>query len=69
MNRGNSALTLSNTFNPVMELKDSTKVIKTGPGGVPDKRSFKTQHRNVHESHKGQLGANSTTELIASSIM
>jgi len=68
-NRGNSALTLSNTFNPIMELKDDTKVIKSGPGGVPDKRSFKSQHRNTHPSQMGQLGANSTTELIASSFM
>ena len=56
------------TYHIEDNVKDSSKVIKTGPGGVPDKRSFKSQHRNVHESHLGQLGANSTTELNASSI-
>ncbi len=60
--RGNSVLTLSLPYNPIIELKDDTKVIKTGPGGVPVKQQFKNSHRGIHKSHIGNIGANSTSE-------
>ena len=60
--RGNSILTLSLPYNPIIELKDDTKIIKTGPGGVPAKQQFKNSHRGIHKSHIGNIGANSTSE-------
>lgn len=60
--KGNSILTHSNTFNPIAELKDDTKVIKSGPGGIPNKLSYKVGHRGIHESHYGNIGANDTVE-------
>jgi len=60
--RGNSSLELTNTYSPIAELKAASKIIKTGPGGIPNKRSFKNAHRNVHMSQIGNIGANSTSE-------
>jgi DNA-directed RNA polymerase beta subunit len=40
----------------------SSRVIKSGKGGVPSKRSFKREHRNIHPSQYGNISANSTTE-------
>lgn len=60
--KGSSVLELAQPYNPVAELKLATKLIKTGPGGVPDRRSFKKEHRNIHPSHYGNIGANATTE-------
>lgn len=59
---GDSAVELANLYNPVAELKAAAKLIKTGPGGVPNKRSFKKEHRNIHPSYYGNIGANATTE-------
>lgn len=50
--------------NPIEEIMLSSKVIKSGRGGVPSKRSFKNSHRIIHPSHYGNLGAVSTSELI-----
>ena len=60
--RGNTVLTLATPFNPLTEIKDDTKLIKTGPTGVPNKRSFNNAHRNIHESNIGNISANSTSE-------
>jgi len=60
--KGNSTLELVNTQNPIGELKSAAKLIKTGPGGIPGKRSFKKQHRGIHESYYGNIGANATSE-------
>jgi len=48
--------------NPVDEIGLGSKTIKIGPGGVPSKVSFKKEHRNIHESHIGNMGANATSE-------
>lgn len=48
--------------NPVEELNLASRVIKTGPQGVPGKKSFKLSHRNIHNSHIGNLGALTTPE-------
>lgn len=60
--KGNSSLELTNTYSPVAELKAASKIIKSGIGGIPNKRSFKKSHRNVHISQIGNIGANSTSE-------
>lgn len=55
---------LQNTepFNPLDEIMLSSRVIKTGRGGVPSRHSFKLEHRSIHPSSYGNLGANSTSE-------
>lgn len=53
---GNSVVELSQPFNPISELKTASKTIKTGPNGVPNKRSFKSEHRAIHPSYFGNLG-------------
>ena len=60
--KGSSTLEQTQPFNPVAELKVASKLIKTGPGGVPTKRSFKKEHRSIHPSYHGNIGACSTTE-------
>jgi len=60
--RGNAVLTLASPFNPIAELKDDTKLIKTGPTGIPNKRSIAVAHRNIHDTHIGNISANSTPE-------
>lgn len=59
---GNSILSYTNAFNPIQELKDDTKLIKSGPGGIMSKQAFKAAHRDIHLSQIGIVGANSTTE-------
>ncbi|MEM4385525.1 MAG: hypothetical protein QXD03_03150 [Candidatus Anstonellales archaeon] len=61
-NDGSSVLTFSRSFNPVNEIKDDTKLIKTGPGGIMSKIAFKSIHRDIHPTQIGIVGANSTTE-------
>lgn len=36
--------------------------MKIKPGGLPSKRMFKKEHRNIHPSYYGNIGANATTE-------
>ncbi|MFW6243095.1 MAG: hypothetical protein ACOC2W_02955, partial [bacterium] len=59
-----SLLQHTEPYNPIDEIMLASKAVKTGKGigGVPTKRAFKTQHRNIHESHYGNLGAISTPE-------
>ncbi len=52
----------STSVNPVQEIMLSSRIIKGGPGGISDDRSFKIEHRNIHESHEGIIGAESTKE-------
>ncbi len=47
---------------PVNEVMLSSRVIKTGKGGIPSRRSSKREHRNVHPSQYGIIGACSTPE-------
>ncbi len=49
---------------PVSEIMQSSRVIKSGKGGVPSRRSFKKEHRNIHPSQYGIMGANSTPEYV-----
>jgi len=60
--KGNSVLNYTSTFNPVAELKEDSKIIKSGPGGIPNKISYKAKHRDIHSSHYGNIGANDTSE-------
>jgi hypothetical protein len=55
-------LNYTQNVNPVDELFLSSKTIKTGPGGVPSMRAFKTEHRNVNETQIGTLSALTTSE-------
>jgi len=52
----------SEPTNPIEEINSASKTIKTGPSGVPGKISFKKQHRNLHPSHIGNMGANASSE-------
>ena len=49
---------------PVNEIMLSSRVIKTGKGGIPSRRSSKKEHRNIHPSQYGIIGACSTPEYI-----
>jgi len=40
----------------------ASKVTKSGPGGVPDRRRYTPAHRNIHESQIGTVSATSTSE-------
>jgi hypothetical protein len=55
-------LTNTEPVNPIDEIMLASKVIKTGKGGVPNRRAFKPEQRNIHESMYGIIGANSTSE-------
>lgn len=48
--------------NPVDEIMLASKVIKTGLGGVPNRKAIKPEHRNIHPSQYGIISANSTPE-------
>lgn len=48
--------------NPVHEIMLTSRVIKTGKGGIPSKRSSKREHRNIHPSQYGTISACSTPE-------
>jgi len=50
--------------NPITEIMESSKVTKGGKGGIPSKLSYKKEHRNIHPSHYGNMGAVSTPEYI-----
>ena len=49
---------------PVNEIMLSSRVIKTGIGGIPSRRSSKREHRNIHPSQYGIMGACSTPEYV-----
>lgn len=49
---------------PVTEIMLSSRVTKGGTGGIPSRRSSKKEHRNIHSSHHGVLGAVSTPEYV-----
>ena len=67
--RGSSVLDFVQPYTPVGELKSASKLIKTGPGGIPGIRQFKKEHRNIHESYYGNVGANATTEYAPVGIV
>jgi DNA-directed RNA polymerase beta subunit len=47
---------------PVDEIMLSSRVIKSGKGGVRSKNMFKVEQRNLHHSQYGIISANSTPE-------
>ena len=49
-------------FSPVDEIIKSSKVVRTGKGGVPSKQAFKKEHRNIHPTYIGNIAAHSTSE-------
>jgi len=55
-------LNYTEPVNPIEECFLASKTFKTGPNGVPGKNSFKKEHRNIHKSHIGNMGANATSE-------
>jgi DNA-directed RNA polymerase subunit beta len=67
--RGSSTLELSNPYSPISELKNASKIIKTGPGGIPNKESFKKEHRNIHNSYIGNISANFNSEYAEIGII
>ena len=54
--KGNAAIELVNPYSPITELKSASKIIKTGPRGLPSKRMIKSSHRNIHPSYYGNIG-------------
>lgn len=60
--KGSAAIELVNPYSPITELKSASKIIKTGPRGLPSKRMIKSSHRNIHPSYYGNIGANACTE-------
>lgn len=60
--KGAAAIEMVNPYSPITELKSAAKVIKTGPRGLPNKRMIKLQHRNIHPSYYGNIGANASSE-------
>lgn len=60
--KGSAAIEMVNPYSPITELKAASKLIKTGPRGLPNKRMIKLQHRNIHPSYFGNIGANASTE-------
>ena len=59
---GSSIIDFIEPFSPVDELVKSSKVVRTGKGGVPSKVAFKKTHRNIHPSYIGNIAAHSTSE-------
>ena len=57
-----SVLNLTQAVNPLDEIMLSSKVIKTGPGGLQSRDEFSPAHRNIHKSHIGNMSAVSTPE-------
>lgn len=49
---------------PITEIMLSSRVTKGGRGGVPSRKSFKKEHRNIHKSQYGNMGAVSTPEYV-----
>lgn len=62
------SIELTRSVNPIDELMLSSKVIKTGPGGLRSKDEFKPAHRNIHTSHIGNISAVSTPESASVGI-
>ena len=50
------------TVSPIDEIFLASKTIKTGPGGVPSRRAFKPEHRNIHPTQYGNMAAVTTPE-------
>ncbi|MEM3452057.1 MAG: hypothetical protein QW835_00320 [Candidatus Hadarchaeum sp.] len=48
--------------NPVDEIMATSRIIKTGRGGVRERRAFKAEHRIVHPTHYGNIAAAATPE-------
>ena len=58
----NGILNYSENTNPIEEIFLASKTTKTGPQGIKNKQSFRKEHRNIHSSHIGNLGANASSE-------
>lgn len=58
----NALIDFSEQFSPVAEIVSASKVVKTGPGGIPSKRAFRKEHRTIHDSYLGNVSAHSTSE-------
>lgn len=61
-NDGGALLEYVNPYSAVDELVKSSKVVKTGKGGIPSKRAFRKEQRSIHESYIGNISAHSTSE-------
>lgn len=67
--KGNATVEHIQAYTPIDELKLASKLIKTGPQGVPNARTFKKDHRNIHPSYYGNIGANATSEYAPVGII
>jgi hypothetical protein len=59
---GGSTIEYVESFSPVDELVKAAKVVKTGKGGIPNKRAFRKEQRNIHPSYIGNISSHSTSE-------
>jgi len=61
---GDSATSIEwiDPYSPVSELVHASKVIRTGPGGVPSTRQFRPEQRSIHKSAIGNISAHATPE-------
>jgi len=57
-----SAIEWIDPYSPVSELVHASKVIRTGPGGVPSARQFRPEQRSIHKSAIGNISAHATPE-------
>lgn len=55
-------LQYTGTISPVQEVMLSSRVTRLGKGGIPTDKAIKIEHRNIHDSHIGNMSANSTSE-------
>lgn len=55
-------LQYTGTISPVQEVMLASRVTRLGKGGIPTDKAIKIEHRNIHESHIGNMSANSTSE-------
>ncbi|MDD4081788.1 MAG: hypothetical protein PHD05_00240 [Sphaerochaetaceae bacterium] len=49
---------------PISEIMLASRITKGGKGGVPSRKAFKKEHRNIHPSQYGNISAISTPEYV-----
>lgn len=56
-------------FSPVDEIMKSSKAVRTGKGGIPNKRAVRKEQRSIHPSYVGNIAAHSTSEYADVGIL
>ena len=59
---GGGMLSFTNPFSPIDEIVTSSRVIKTGVGGIPNLRAFKAAARDLGPEHANAISAHGTSE-------